>query len=545
MAKPPAQQPVRSKAKERKQTDLPAARSALFPYLRAILEHPRFPLFFAVAYGILMLIVSLQNHVVGDYNVETDFFWSYVPEAKRILHGIVSIDGFRGPAYPIVLAAVTMLLRNHFIAGVVLAVLSAAATLGLTFAMLRRLIGADRSFFVAAVMAVSTIFVQFNYTAGTDMVFDAALTLCAYIFLRREERSYRDMIIAGALAGVAYLMRYNGIVAVIAFALGILVINQFRLDWKERVKTTAVVLGAFFVVILPYGIYCLVQKGSFFYTENYLNIAREMYRDRFTHDEFWISEATKYHSTMQVIMGDPVLFVKMIVRNIYEHFAGDMDTLFGWQVGVFVLPGLVLLWKERTNRRLMTLFLLFLGMFGILLLLLQQPRYSLFLYPAYLTLAALALTWKGLHGYRFWNRVHVGGLIAVVLLVWSFDVSFRFNRENIDSGPKEIPVIADWFHNTYGDSESGKIIMTRKPHIAYYLDMEMTVFPLAANEAELKAEVEKTHASYLFFSVMEAGLRPQFQYLLDPRRAPAWLVPLTYTISPPAVLYKVDLTKAP
>ena len=38
-------------------------------------------------------------HVVGDYNVETDFYWSYIPEAKSLLRGIVSIEDFRGPVY--------------------------------------------------------------------------------------------------------------------------------------------------------------------------------------------------------------------------------------------------------------------------------------------------------------------------------------------------------------------------------------------------------------------------------------------------------------
>lgn len=545
MAKPPVLPAVRSKEKERKQSDQPAARSSLFPYLSGVVQHPRFALILAAAYGIILLIVGLSYHVVGDYNVETDFFWSYVPEAKRIVHGIVTIDGFRGPAYPILLALVAAAVRNYFTAGVVLSTISAAAALGLTFALLKRLIGADKAFFVSGIMALNGIFVQYTYTAGTDMVFNAVMTLCVYVFLRREERRYRDIVIAGLLAGAAYLMRYNGIAAVIAFLVGILVINQFRLGWSERAKTAAVFLGAFFIVILPYGLYCLAQKGSFFYTENYLNIAREMYRDRFTHDEFWITEAPKYHSTAQVILGNPELFVKMIVRNIYEHFVGDMDVLLGWHVGVLVLPGLLLVWRERANRRLMTFFLLFVGLFGILLLLLQQVRYSLFLLPGYLVLAVLALSWKGLYSFRFWNRIHLGGLIAVGVLMWTFSVSYKFNRNNIDSGPKEIPVIASWFNGNFGESERGKIIMTRKPHIAYYLDMEMTVFPMVTTEAELRQEVEKTHASYLFFSVMEAGLRPQFQHLLDPRRAPAWLIPLTYTVAPPAVLYKTDLTKSP
>ena len=36
-------------------------------------------------YFIVMAIVSFSFHKVGDYGVETDFFWGYVPAAKDFL----------------------------------------------------------------------------------------------------------------------------------------------------------------------------------------------------------------------------------------------------------------------------------------------------------------------------------------------------------------------------------------------------------------------------------------------------------------------------
>ncbi len=539
MAKPPAQPPVRSKANERKQTEPTAARSALFPYLRTVPEHPRFPLFIALAYGIVMLFIGLRAHVVGDYAVETEFFGIFAPEAKRLLHGIMTIDASHGPVYPVVLAAATMLLGNAFVAGIVLAVISAAVMLGLTFALLRRLIGADRSLFVAVAMAVSATFVQFSYSVGPTMLFAAVLTLSAFMILRRQDRSVGDILIAGALAGVACLTRSDAAGAVIALVLGIVIVDPFRLDRNGRLKAAGIFLGGCAVIILPYELYRVAQTGSFFSAEYAVGIAREMYRDRFSDDGAWLAEAAKYHSVFHVIAGDPVLFVRMIVRHLYEQFTGDMARLFGWQVGVFVVPGLILLWQERANRRLMMLFVMVLGLFGILLLSSREAGASLFLIPAYLTLATLTLTWKGLYEYRFWNRVHVGGVAAVVLVLWTFDVSFRFNRENIDAGPKEVVAIAGQFHGAYGEREDGRIVMARMPHVAYYLGMTQTALPSAPNEADLKAAMDTAHASYLFFSVMEAGLLPQCRELLDPRRAPAWLTPVARTVSPPAVLYRL------
>jgi hypothetical protein len=132
-----------------------------------------------------------------------------------------------------------------------------------------------------------------------------------------------------------------------------------------------------------------------------------------------------------------------------------------------------------------------------------------------------------------------------VLIAWSAVNSYRFNAENIDSGPKEVVSIGEWFERNMPEAKRGEIIVARKPHIAYYLDMKMQLFPYVDTYEELVAEMRKVNASYLYFGLMEAGMRPQFQHLLDPRKAPPELKPLTYTTSPPAVLYKIDLSRQP
>jgi hypothetical protein len=55
----------------------------------------------------------------------------------------------------------------------------------------------------------------------------------------------------------------------------------------------------------------------------------------------------------------------------------------------------------------------------------------------------------------------------------------------------------------------------------------------------LEQETKKLNASYFFYGIYEANMRPEFQSLLDPMRAPAWLEPITYTVNPPSVLYRV------
>jgi hypothetical protein len=166
------------------------------------------------------------------------------------------------------------------------------------------------------------------------------------------------------------------------------------------------------------------------------------------------------------------------------------------------------------------------------------------LLPIYVALALKTLTLPSFARYKFWKVMHAGGVIAIVLLLWTSYSSMEFNRVNIDSGPQEIVSIAGWAQKNLGEAEHGKIVIARKPHIAYYLDMKLEMFPYVSSYEELIAHMRKANASYLYFGLMEAGMRPQFQRLLDPSSAPKELKPLTYTTNPRAVLYRVDLEAA-
>ncbi len=89
----------------------------------------KFDYFPFIIYTIILLVINLIYHKVGDYGVETDFFWMYVPEAKKILSGTLPIDQFRGPFYPIMLAIFKLFIGDFFKAGIVLNTVAAGISL--------------------------------------------------------------------------------------------------------------------------------------------------------------------------------------------------------------------------------------------------------------------------------------------------------------------------------------------------------------------------------------------------------------------------------
>jgi hypothetical protein len=326
---------------------------------------------------------------------------------------------------------------------------------------------------------------------------------------------------------------------VVAVPAVLLLVNPDQAVLKKRAIITGLFLGTFLLTISPWGIYCLLERGSFFYNKNYLNIAYEMYaKNTMSWDQYWYKASETYTSLTGVFFSDPVRFLTTVVGNIGDHAIGDMGVLLGWQTGIFTLAGVGVAIKERISREGAGFLVYSMVFFSVLLLVFYSERFSLFLLTGYVFLALIAFSSSTLQKFRFGENLTLGGILAVIVIVWTFSRSYEFNRVNIDSGPKEILTIADWFKRTMpADPEA--ILLTRKPHAAYYLNMKMGGFPYVETYEELLGEARKANARYLYFSIMEAAMRPQFQSLLDPRNATADLRPVVYTNAPPAVLYEI------
>lgn len=493
-------------------------------------------------YFIVLLVISLLYHKVGDYGVETDFFWSYVPEAKNFISGTITIEQFRGPMYPIFLGLIKILVSDYFISGILLGVISASILIFLTHKLIKKIISPVIAFFVTLILAFNPIFVQYTYSAGTDMVFNVLAAATVYYFFKDENLNYKNLISSAFFAGISYLTRYNGIF-LLGFIFIILFVNYYNIDWFKRLKAAVIYLAVFILTFTPWGIYCHQEKGSFFYNENYKNIAYELFgKNKISWDQFWFAESKNFHSLFDVIGRDIPLFFSTIFGNIGEHFVLDMERLMSWYIGAFVVVGIIVLlisnpfknWKSReTGYYLSNIFF-----FALLLLVFYSERFSIFLIPFYLLIAVQPffrekfITYKKLPG-------SLRYIIVVVLVIVTFSETVSFNGSRIDSGPKELLVLQEWYQKNIPLNERGKKIAARKPHVAYLLDMEFSLLPMADSYDDLINKLIQNNVDYLYFSPVEAGMRKEFQDLLNPKIFHKGLEPVVYFNNPPAVLYKV------
>lgn len=501
----------------------------------------RTPAVLAVAYLLVMVIIGFTYHKIGDYGVETDFYWAYVPNAKHILEGKLGVDPFKGPGYDLVLAAAGAVVGDFFSAGMLISLLSAAGVLFLTYRLLARLFSTDTAFLVSVALATNFVFLKSSYTAGTDMFFDVLAVAVLYLLLRRDEFRLADFVAAGIVTGFAYVTRYNGVAFYLAAVVGLLLLNYKGVGWHDRVRGVGAFIGSSLVFVVPWGLYCMKETGKFFYNHNHLNIAYEMFgKGKVGWDEYWTSVAPKFKSYLDVVAASPSSFFKQIGVNAYDHFWRDVSQLVGLPMGIFALGGILALIIQKIDRKQAMYFVYSMAFYTVLLPVFYGERFSLFLAPTIILLSICFFQWKSIPSIGF-SSFRLKNLVLLGAMVFTTYSSVQQVSSDIGSGPTEILEVRDAFFRSPDNVSGGRSVVARKPQIAYYLNMKYVPFPYVNTMEDLIAELKKSGANYLFYSWIEAGMRPQFRYLLDPRNAPVGFRPIVQFPYPPAVLYELKI----
>ena len=522
------------------------------------------------AYVLALGVVSFGFWTVGGYGVETDAFAGYLPDAKRLLHGaFTTLDGFKGPGYHLALAAVGAVIRDFFYAAKILALASSGAVLLLLYRLVRRHIGAEAAWITWIVVATNAQFVLYAIQVGTDMYFLALAMVTATLLLERSRQARTKQVhralIAGALAGMCYLTRYNGLFLILGGVL-ILLLADWReipafsetsderpTPWRTRSARAVAFIVAAVVVILPWSLFTYAKGRGFLYNLNYLNIAYELYgQGLIGWDQYWEFFRGVFTGFGDVLAGYGAATLFVFARNGFTHLWADWTHVLathdiGWTTIAAVLWGAIALTGLiaailRYGFRAWPPVLLGLLTYGVLVPVFYGERFSLPMLPWYAVLAAVSATWAA-SKLSLPTAVRFAPSAVLVFLVISNSYgSLAQVRGLLASSPDEIRMIADVAGSRIPEGER---IMARKPHIAWYLGLDMARIPMVRGIDDLRDAARNLHTKYLFVSGIEAALRRPLIPLLDPRNAPPFLNPLAATRGRPAVLYEFTFDVPP
>lgn len=227
------------------------------------------------AFGTLVIWFVLQILVQRVHGAlqQTDAVIHYFPAADGLLDGrgiqSFALDVYRGPAYPIGLAAIARFAGvSLFTAGKVISVLTTMLFIGFTYLLNRRVFNPAAGFLsILLIMAVNTF--NWNSTvSSTDIPF-AALATASLFFMVRGEKGPRwfDMVIAGALAGVAFVMRWTGQIAPVLLVVWFVLVPPRLISWRRKIGFAALFMLGFILVSVPWLDANLRLHGSAMYNE--------------------------------------------------------------------------------------------------------------------------------------------------------------------------------------------------------------------------------------------------------------------------------------
>jgi len=475
--------------------------------------------FFSLAISLLymgvMLYFALTLHKVGGFDVETDFYAGYAPQAKDFMAGRIVIDSYHGPLYPWLLGLCGKIIGNLFTTGVLISVISASVSLYLIFEIFKSVSSTDVAFLTVLLTAVNTTFIYYSYSAGTDMLFVMLSLAGVFILFRKSEVSVIDLCLSAVVMALVYLVRYNGLIFLIAVPFVIL-FGAVQTKGVNKYVAAAIWAGVFLVVIIPWSVYLKINRGSFFYNANYQNMAFEIFGGGYENwDKFWFTLANKYTSYWDVFSAAPLLFVETVSSNIYSHLVGDIGKLNNYLVGGLSVLGAVLFAFSHPSRRRTGLVVIFISFFCVLLTVFYTERFSLFLLPIYSFLASYLIK-SVFEKFRLkMSALILVNFVAVAAVIMTSVDSYSFNSRAIRWGAYDMIPTGEWFHKKFGSMYDNEKITARKPHIAYLLNMRFYPFPMVDNYDSLISNLRRDSVKFLYYGTFEASDRPQFYRLLN------------------------------
>lgn len=506
------------------------------------------PLLICLAHFFILIHLARQ-HPFGNYATETDFYHLYAPDAERIAAGQFPQNTFQGPGYPALIALIgklTSLSGDLFTVGKWLSVICAMLCGWLIFVLFARLFGFWVGLSAQLVAIASGQFPQFSINAATD-VFFLALCLAVLVVLTGSMLSLRwRVMLSAALTGAAYLTRYNGLFLVAACIVGLVLLNLFETDWRERFKWAAVFVAVFFVTASPWLIASYKYRGSPFYNTNYLNIATEFYPElvagKTNQDGTRALEAT-FKSFGDVLRFAPLRLIKQYPINLYQSLRDSIRTdLVNQWVGWLGWLGILLALLARPSKAV--LLVLLAGALYLLLMALNhwETRYYFFIMVLYAGFAMYAVSrCFALVRAQGWLRQPAFTVIPVVIVGAMFAMSLAESRRDVltflASKPTEVIGARDYIQSTGAAPHSLRIV-ARKPHLAYLSRQEWLFFPQVKSLDEFRIWVESNRVDYIAIGKRELKERKELKALSDPKKAPDWLKAVWVNDDPDLILYQ-------
>jgi hypothetical protein len=472
------------------------------------------------AFTIYWAVQAFTVHRVGNYAVETDFYWKYGPAARDLTRGSIDIANYdsKGWGYPAAVTAVSIFGFETFRAAQIVALLSAAVSLLLLYRLHRSLFGPGIALAGLLLLLGNRIFLANTYEVGTDMFFLAVALGSVALLLRSERPGWRAVLASGLLGGWAFATRYNGLFLWPGALALFLFFGVPAGSRGDRLRRAALWTGGFILAALPWLWINAAHTGNPLTNSNYVNVGYAVYGEG-NWEKFFYGGDRKIQSFADVVLLDPGRFAGAMAKNVVEHLRRDLFELLSPPWGILAILGALLMIADRPGRRVAG-YLTF-GALGFLSLVpvFYGARFSLPLLPFY---AALA-TWpfasprvaRALAGIERAFPIRAFAFLALWVPIstaayaWTQDPA---NPENVVAGPHDLTQAVGFLR----EQPRGNGLIARKPHAAFLAHMRFVPLPDVPSPDSLHAVALRERARWLLVSGAELSMRAAVRPFAEP-----------------------------
>ncbi|MCF7810857.1 glycosyltransferase family 39 protein [bacterium] len=457
---------------------------------------------------------SFRYHLIGDWGVESDFYWDQAPAAEELLKGRINTEHYRfkGPGYPLMLVPFLIVLKDSFLAARILALSSSVVILVLTFLLFKKYFNPLWAVWIVLALVTNCTFARYSFRTGTDMPF---FMLCLIFYLVIVSNFRSKALTVGFLSGFACLTRYNGIALVIT---GLIWAAYYKngINRKDYLRKLILTFIGLLIVVLPWCLFLYSQTGDPFCNFNFQNVAYELSKDKIeSWDQFWYSDSSSSASSIiNIIQLNGWSFFKMTGINLIKHFLLDMKNLLCCIVGLTVVFGIILfIFRKTISARINWLIVTGIAIYCVISMVFYSERFSMPLLPIYLIFSCLFFTSPFV--IKYLKRININSkiiyLFALILILWGAPSRMNYLVAEMKIVPLEIlDVVKD---ESFNNLPKGTMT-ARKPHAPYLLGHKFVALPIFNDINQLADWMLDNDIDYLFISWREAALRRELKALL-------------------------------
>lgn len=460
----------------------------------------------------LLLALGLGvAHRIGSFNLETDFYNWYAPQAVGLLHGEPYTFRHNPPGYILILAGATWLIGDPFTAGKVLTAFAGAAFGWTCYRLIRALFDARVALGATVLLLLSVV--QYSYRAGPDLLGALATVVPIWLVLRREPIAPRDALLAGLVAGFAYLIRANTVFLLPGLGLALLLLPR-GLSPRGRLTLPVLLAVGFLVATVPWFVWNAVRYGSPTAGTPQLQVALHFYAPNGdVYGEQMSLYEGRFHSLLDVLTYRPGRVIRTYLSDVFLNYPADLaDQVVTFPAYLFPGAGLLVLVRRGGARRMAWLLV---TAFGYLLLGLVgfYPRYHLFVFPVLFLLVSYFLV-SDEPGNAGAPASALGRLRWVACLIVVAGAGYAAANAVGKSFAREPRYLLGFAAELRRRSHPGDAMVSGKPQLPWVAGLRRIV-PAQESPQAFLARARGLGARYFTYSPVEAAIYPALAALRD------------------------------